>query len=201
MLLLLQEVQAGPASALEAVVAADVQLMALRAEEAELNRRLGVTEDANSAGPAENGHIAADVEASEQEAAAAAEAVATSGMVQQLSVRENGSSAPNGHTSGGAAVSHAVPFDVALEAGPMDGNRALLRSFLSPCIDCFACRTVCIRTFVTTNAHSKGCLWLSWLLDQLHLDSWSTAVNICNTDLQGCHKTASPLFTSFHPLP
>ncbi len=117
-------------------MAADVQLMALRAEEAELNRRLGVTEDANGAGPAENGHIAADAEASDQEAAAAAEAVATSGMVQQLSVRENGSSAPNGHTSSGAAVSHAAPFNGVPEAGLMYGNGDNSQSFLPPCIDC-----------------------------------------------------------------
>ena len=115
--MMLQEVQAGPASALAAVVAADVQLMALRAEEGELNRRLGVSEDASSAVPAQNGHSAANgvsAAASEEEAEAEAEAqiesAAATGM-EQLTVKENGSCAPDGLPQNGSLVgnSHA-PF-------------------------------------------------------------------------------------------
>lgn len=107
---MLQEVQAGPASALAAVVAADVQLMALRAEEAELNRRLGVSEDASSAAPAQDGHSAANgvsAAASEEEAEAEAEAQidgAAATGIEQLSVKENGSSAPNGLPQNGSLV-------------------------------------------------------------------------------------------------
>lgn len=93
-------------------MAADVQLMALRAEEAELNRRLGVSEDASSsAAPAQNGLPAAETDgpaaagddAAEAEADAEIEAAAASG-VEQLSIKENGSSAPNGVPQNGSSV-------------------------------------------------------------------------------------------------
>ncbi|KAK9818657.1 hypothetical protein WJX74_010026 [Apatococcus lobatus] len=108
-LLVEQEVQAGPASALAAVVAADVQLMALRAEEAELNRRLGVSEDASSAAPAQNGHFAANgvsAAASEQDAEAEADAeieAAVMSGIEQLTIKQNGSSAASGATPNGSS--------------------------------------------------------------------------------------------------
>ena len=100
-----QEVQAGPASALEAVVAADMQLMALRAEEAELNRRLGVSEGASESAAAQNGHAAPDGASAGPDSEPDPAVASTASGLEQLRVTENGSYAANGVPQNGSSVS------------------------------------------------------------------------------------------------